>query len=89
MQSAESCGSGWTIGHPSIHLDFLFAAMSAASYAEEFERIKLDFDGEDAEITQNEFLALNDAEAQALIDQVTSGRSKARLHLFRSTGNMM
>ena len=63
--------------------------MSAASYAEDFERIKLQFDGEDAEITQNEFLALNEAEAGLLIDQVTGSRSKAQLRLFRSTGNMM
>ena len=55
---------------------------------EDFERVKIQF-GDDAEITQEAFLALNDTEAEELIRLVHRITDKGNLRVFRRTGNLL
>ena len=60
-----------------------------SSPAENFERIKSQFGGFEATITQAEFLVLKDEEAEILIKKIQDVKSKAQLRIFRLTGNLM
>ena len=53
----------------------------------DFERVKSHF-GDDAEITQEAFLALNKEEAEVLILRVHSLTDRGNLRHFRLTGNL-
>jgi hypothetical protein len=54
--------------------------------AEDFEGIKAEFGEADANISQEEFLALKDAEADVLIGRVEGITKKAKLRVFRKNG---
>ena len=75
-----------TIVHPSIYLGIFHFA--ADMLLEDFERVKIQF-GDDAEITQEAFLALNNDEAEELILRVPSLTDRGNLRHFRLTGNLL